>query len=194
MEKQNKFLLFFKRYGYYFIAGILVVAIGLTLILATRQPQLNIVPDDSDVVDVGAQPISFTLPMKDLTVLKAFSDSELQYNKTMKEWSAHKAYDFTANDLSVYAVASGTVSDVTESYLMGTIIEITHKDGFKSVYSSLENDTLVKEGDQVEKGQKIGSASSTASSESSEEKHLHFELLKDDAKVDPSNYLNLSNK
>lgn len=32
MEKQNKFISFFKKYGYYFIAGILVIAIGLTLI------------------------------------------------------------------------------------------------------------------------------------------------------------------
>ncbi len=194
MEKQNKFISFFKKYGYYFIAGILVIAIGLTLILATRQPKLNYVPDDENIIDVGTEPISFTLPMNDLTVLKAFSDSELLYNKTMKQWEAHKSYDFTSSDLSVFAVASGTVSDVTESYLMGTTIEITHADGFKTVYSSLDKETEVKKGDKVEKGQKIGQASDSAANEGSEEKHLHFEMLKDDTKVDPSNYLNLSNK
>lgn len=191
MEKQNKFISFFKKYGYYLIAGALVVAIGLTLILATREPEMKVLPSDENIIDVGTDPVSFTLPMNDLSVLKSFSDSELLYNKTMNHWEAHKSYDFTSSDLSVFAVASGVVSSVSESYMFGTCIEITHNDGFKTLYASLDKDTDVKEGDKVDKGQKIGTASDTAANESEEEKHLHFEMFKDNTKVDPSNYLNL---
>ena len=193
---KEKFLTFFKQYGYYCIAGILVLAIGITVIVATSTPSApaTIVPDD-EIVDVDTQvALSWTLPMNDLTVLKAYSGSELQYNQTLNQWESHKSYDLTSSDLAVYSVANGTVTSVEKDYLLGTVVTITHSDGFVTCYASLEEDVKVATGDTVEKGQQIGQASDSAESESKDGKHLHFEMFKNGTKVDPSNYLNLSNK
>ena len=188
------FITFFKRYGYYCIAGILVLAIALTVVFAMPDDsKVNTGPSD-EIIDVGTQAISWGLPMQDFTVLKAYSASELQYNKTLNQWEAHKSYDLVSSDLSVYSVANGTVTSVENDYLLGTIVTITHNDGFVTCYASLAPDVPVKTGDKVEKGQEIGQASDSAESESAEGNHLHFEMFKNGKKVDPSNYLNLSNK
>lgn len=189
MKKQNV-LNFLKKYGYYCIAGALIVAIGLTVLFATKNEggNANITPDDN-IVSVDTKPISFELPMKNASLLKGFSDTEIQYNKTLNQWEAHKSCDLVASDLSVFAVESGTITAVENNFAFGTIVTITHRDGFVSTYASLADNVPVKKGDTVTKGQKIGEASDTAENESSEGKHLHFEMFKNGNKVDPSNYI-----
>lgn len=188
--KKEKVLGFLKKYGYYCIAGALVVAIGLTVVFATQQktPNANINPDDG-IVDVNTTPISFALPMNDASVLKEFSDVEIQYNKTLNQWEAHKSCDLVSSDLSVFAVESGTVTSVESNFDFGTVVTISHRDGFVTTYASLDDNVPVKTGDTVTKGQKIGEASDTAENESSDGKHLHFEMFKNGNKVDPSNYI-----
>ncbi len=188
--KKQKVLNFLKKYGYYCIAGALIVAIGLTVLFATKNEggNANITPDDN-IVSVDTKPISFELPMKNASLLKGFSDTEIQYNKTLNQWEAHKSCDLVASDLSVFAVESGTITAVENNFAFGTIVTITHRDGFVSTYASLADNVPVKKGDTVTKGQKIGEASDTAENESSEGKHLHFEMFKNGNKVDPSNYI-----
>lgn len=188
--KKQKVLNFLKKYGYYCIAGALIVAIGLTVLFATKNGggNANITPDDN-IVSVDTKPISFELPMKNASLLKGFSDTEIQYNKTLNQWEAHKSCDLVASDLSVFAVESGTITAVENNFAFGTIVTITHRDGFVSTYASLADNVPVKKGDTVTKGQKIGEASDTAENESSEGKHLHFEMFKNGNKVDPSNYI-----
>ena len=188
--KKQKVLNFLKKYGYYCIAGALIVAIGLTVLFATKNEGVNanITPDDN-IVSVDTKPISFELPMKNASLLKGFSDTEIQYNKTLNQWEAHKSCDLVASDLSVFAVESGTITAVENNFAFGTIVTITHRDGFVSTYASLADNVPVKKGDTVTKGQKIGEASDTAENESSEGKHLHFEMFKNGNKVDPSNYI-----
>lgn len=188
--KKEKVLNFLKKYGYYCIAGALIVAIGLTVLFATKNEggNANITPDDN-IVSVDTKPISFELPMKDASLLKGFSDTEIQYNKTLNQWEAHKSCDLVASDLSVFAVESGTITAIENNFAFGTIVTITHRDGFVTTYASLADNVPVKKGDTVTKGQKIGEASDTAENESSEGKHLHFEMFKNGNKVDPSNYI-----
>ena len=187
--KKEKVLNFLKKYGYYCIAGALIVAIGFTVLLATKNANNAAITPDDNIVSVDTKPISFELPMKDASLLKGFSDSEIQYNKTLNQWEAHKSCDLVASDLSVFAVESGTITAVESSFAFGTIVTITHRDGFVTTYASLADNVPVKKGDTVTKGQKIGEASDTAENESSEGKHLHFEMFKNGNKVDPSNYI-----
>lgn len=191
MKTEGKVKNFFKRYGYYCLAGILTVAIASTIALSVpkseQQPVENEVPTQSTTVTFG-------LPLADFTVLKGYSAEELQYNATMNQWEAHKAYDLTSENLSVYAVLDGTVASLETTYEDGTKIVIAHENGFKSVYSSLDENTIVNVGDKVKKGQELGKISNTASEESKDGAHLHFELLKDEVKVDPSNYIAFENK
>ena len=60
--------------------------------------------------------------------------------------------------MSVFAVESGTITAVENNFAFGTIVTITHRDGFVSTYASLADNVPVKKGDTVTKGQKIGEA------------------------------------
>ena len=131
----------------------------------------------------SAEPLSFQLPMKQASVIVDYSDTKLVYNPTLDLWQAHFYVDLSSSDLSVYSVLNGIVESVDYDYLTGYVIKIAHDDGFTSVYSSLDENVDVKTGDKVEKGQKIGNASSLAASSSGYGNHLEFTLLKDGKKI-----------
>ena len=71
----------------------------------------------------------------------------------------------------------------------GLTITIEHDNGFKTVYANLLTSEFVVEGEKVQKGQTIGTVGNTAIFESSDDIHLHFEILKDNVNVDPATYL-----
>ncbi|MBO5884173.1 MAG: M23 family metallopeptidase [Clostridia bacterium] len=186
---------FLKRYGYYLFALVLVLGITLTIALAavnkntTKEPEVDL--------QTGTQAVVFGLPVNNPSVLKWYSDSELMYNETLKQWEAHKGIDIVsqnADNTAVYSVLDGVVTDIQDSYEFGTVVTISHSNGFVSVYSSLDSELDVQLSDNVSKGYKIGNMSQTASNEQKSGNHLHFELYKDGQKVDPSNYLSLENK
>ena len=141
-----------------------------------------------------ASPV-YVLPMRDATVAKDYSGTELQYNNTLKQWEIHKAIDFLAGEnLNVYAVTDGTVSNVYTNYLEGTVVEISHSNGLVSIYKSLASETNVNIGEKVTTGQVIGTASNSMAQELSVGAHLHFELQQNGVKIDPNNYLDLGVK
>lgn len=189
IKKSNRVKEFFKRFGVYVAAGVLVLGIAMTFTITALVNH-----NGEEGVDVGGKNIAFVLPMSNPTILKDYSSTELQENTTLNQWEAHLAIDFTSEDKLVYAVYDGTVADVSYDYLTGNTVTIKHKDGFVSYYSSLGKDVLVKKGDTVKTGQKIGSADETASGETDLGAHLHFMMTQNDSKVDPNNYLDLANK
>lgn len=92
------------------------------------------------------------------------------------------------NDIIV-ATAGGQVIDVqqdNETY--GKVIIIQHKYGFETRYAHL-NKTLIKPGDIVEKGQKIGLMGNSGYSLGV---HLHYEIRKDGTSVDPMMFLTVN--
>ena len=182
LSKQNKIKNFFKRYGVMIVAGVFVVAIALTIGLTLPKAQ-----------QVSTPNLSFTVPMTDAQITKDFSDQDLQYNPILNRWETHLGIDFASENSAVYSVLDGTILSVSNNSLEGYVVEIEHADGFVSVYSSLSENVLVKEGDTVEGGQQIGEASNTATAEF-EEAGLHFCLLKDGLEVDPNLYIDLQNK
>lgn len=142
-----------------------------------------------------SSPIEMIAPMQNAEVLKWYSDTELFYNETLKQWESHKAVDISSQTSNnVVAVLSGTVTDLGYSYEDGYTIEITHEDGLVTKYCSLLNTDEVKEGQKVNQGDKIGEVSDTASDEHADGKHLHFSILLNGVAVDPSAYLTLENK
>ncbi|MGN1162500.1 MAG: peptidoglycan DD-metalloendopeptidase family protein [Christensenellales bacterium] len=195
MEKNStKTKKFFKKFGFYILAGCLAVAIILTLTLSLSKVESNTNVAQEPVVDVDTTPLVFNLPLEGAQVMKGFSSTDLMYNSTLKQWESHKAVDLVS-ETSNMAVAclEGTVRKVEKTYANGTMIEIEHKNGFVSTYSSLA-DSLVKQGDNVSAGQNLGEISSTGANEMAQGDHLHFSLSKDAQIVDPSSYLELSNK
>ena len=191
-NKKEKVFGFIKKYGYYITAFVLVM--GITMAVVLNGGVVNDV--DSPPVDTptDTKPIVFSLPLNSPDVVKWYSDTDLMYNETLKQWESHKAVDLVSENLDVYSVLAGVVTDVQNSYEYGTVITITHDNGFVSKYSSLNETTEVTISDRVTAGQKIGTISQSAADEVLAGAHLHFELFKDGQKVDPANYLTLENK
>ena len=177
------------NYLYATVIGLLVVACAVTIALvnANNTSEANIGEEN-----VPVSSTTFVLPMKDATISKDYSGTELQYNDTLKQWEIHKAIDFKAGeDLQVYAVSDGTVSNVYTNYLEGTVVEITHANGLVSIYKSLNSDVAVSVGDKVSTGSVIGKAGESMAQEANTGAHLHFEMTKDGVKVNPNNYIDL---
>jgi murein DD-endopeptidase MepM/ murein hydrolase activator NlpD len=82
----------------------------------------------------------------------------------------------------VYAAADGKVEEARESGLTkgyGKYIRLRHGNGFDTIYAHL-SEFLVKEGDNVKKGQEIALSGSTGTPEP----HLHFEVQNSDGGKD----------
>ena len=192
MEKENKnvFVEFFRKYVYYllFVACILVLATLITLSVIFSNSEIN-----SEPVNSPTQ-ITFTNPVLNGTIIKGYSNTELQYNQTLKQWEAHFGIDFTSSSGSnVVACYDGTIKEVTSNSLYGTVVSIDHGDGLVTVYKSLNNVNLT-EGTTVKQGDILGQISTSASNELKDGEHVHFEVWKNGSIVDPSNYLDIGEK
>lgn len=188
LKAENKFITFVKRFGYYILGGILLLALILTVTL------VSVFSNTAPTVDVDTAPLVFGLPTNGATVIKDYSDTKLQFNETLNKWESHFSVDLVGDDTSVLAVLDGTVSGVDYRYMAGYVITIDHADGFSSVYASLDENVNVKVGDSVVKGQKIGEMSTSAVGESTYGTHLDFTLKQNGVEVDPNNYISLQNK
>lgn len=175
----------------YSVAVAIAIIMGATIIAVNvnKTPSIN-----NAHIAVNTQAISFIPPMENATVVKDFSNKELQYNDTLKQWEIHKALDISSDTSNnVLAIADGTVTNVYTNYLEGGVIEITHENGIKSIYKSLE-DISVKNGDYVRGGDVIASASSSMARELNTGNHIHFEMYENNISINPNNYIDFSNK
>ncbi len=124
-------------------------------------------------------------------VVTAFSMEELVYNATLGDWRTHDGVDIAAEvGTSVLAASSGTVISVEEDPLMGTTVVIEHDGGYQTMYSNLQAEPSVAEGDTVSAGQIIGAVGDTAAAEAAQGPHLHFSVTCDGEPVDPQSFLN----
>lgn len=133
--------------------------------------------------------LSFTKPVEG-DIVRDFAVDNLIYSNTLQEWTTHTGIDIKADKTTVVKSAeAGTVKTIKNDPRYGLTIIIEHENGFQTVYSNLLTSEFVVEGEKVEKGQSLGTVGNTAAFEVADEPHLHFEILKDSAQVDPSIYL-----
>lgn len=133
--------------------------------------------------------LSFAKPVEG-DVVRDFAVDNLIYSNTLQEWTTHTGIDIKADKTTVVKSAeAGTVKTIKNDPRYGLTIIIEHQNGFQTVYSNLLTSEFVVEGEKVEKGQSLGTVGNTAAFEVSDEPHLHFEILKDSAQVDPNIYL-----
>jgi murein DD-endopeptidase MepM/ murein hydrolase activator NlpD len=106
---------------------------------------------------------------------------------TQKFWDRHRAIDIGApNGRAVVASDSGYVAEVGWSkYGYGNYLVIDHGNGFQTLYAHLSA-VLVRAGQSVGKGARIGSVGSTGRSTGF---HLHFEIRYKGAQRNPFGYL-----
>lgn len=123
-------------------------------------------------------------------IVKDFAIESLIYSETLKEWTTHTGIDIKAEKTTVVKSAeAGTVKTIKNDPRYGLTIIVEHANGFQTVYSNLLTSEFVVEGEKVEKGQSLGTVGNAAAFEIADEPHLHFEILKDSAQVDPNIYL-----
>jgi len=102
--------------------------------------------------------------------------------------SFHGGLDLRANTgTTVIAALDGVVSVVSENWLYGKYIIITHSNGYKTLYGHL-NAYSVKQGDRVARGRKIGESGNTGYSTGP---HLHFGIYdRNNRMINPLELLN----
>ncbi|MCX7711987.1 MAG: peptidoglycan DD-metalloendopeptidase family protein [Clostridia bacterium] len=119
-----------------------------------------------------------------------YAQNKLLFSKTLEEWRTHSGLDIGGEKGSpVKAVADGVVSEIKNDPRLGVVVIIDHKDGLKTVYANLASDEMVNPNQKVKQGDIIGAVGTTASFESAEQPHLHFEVLKNNEPVSPAEYL-----
>ena len=202
MTKKEKLIYLLKHYGYVAIVGVLAIVLIVAISLSGSGENIDTPVSGGNVnnninsnINQTPTTIAMGLPIMNATIAKSYSDTNLQYNATLNQYEAHLGMDFIASAGSkVYSVLDGKVSEVGNNYLQGNYVIVTHNNGLKSVYSSLDENISVKKGDSIKKGDIIGSVGVSAYAELEEGSHLHFELFDNDKRIDPAGYLDIDNK
>ncbi len=107
-------------------------------------------------------------------------------------WYLHKGIDIAGpQGLPIRAAANGRVleSGLDQISGYGNYIIIEHKYGFKTRYSHMQN-RLVRAGDTVAQGQRIGALGDTGLSTGA---HLDFQIMLGTEVLDPASFLNIKN-
>lgn len=127
-------------------------------------------------------------PVKGNILMKYSMDSTV-YFATLSQYKYNPAIVIQGNvGDEVKAAAKGIVESITANEETGTTVTLDIGNGYKTVYGQLKDVTL-KEGALCEKGSKLGTVNEPTMYYSVEGSNLYFKLLKDDAPVNPMNYL-----
>ncbi len=98
----------------------------------------------------------------------------------------HSGIDISAKrGTPIFAPADGIVSKVGKSKGLGNTVIISHLNNMQTRYGHMQ-DILVKKGQNVKRGDVIGTVGNTGRSTGP---HLHFEILAQNKAVDPSDYI-----
>ncbi|WP_010246328.1 M23 family metallopeptidase [Acetivibrio cellulolyticus] len=136
-----------------------------------------------------AESKSFSMPVFGDISLE-YAQDKLVYSKTLDEWRSHAGLDLkAARGSAVKVAADGVVSEIKNDPRLGVTIIIDHSNGLKTVYANLASGDMVSPNQKVKQGEVIGAVGNSASFESAEPAHLHFEVLKNNKNVNPSDYL-----
>lgn len=125
---------------------------------------------------------SFVYPLTG-DIDRTFSLSPV-YDETMEDWRIHKGIDFVAErGEEVKSIGNGKVVRVISDPAWGYCIDVDYG-GFVARYCGMEQGTTVIIDDVVSKGDIIGKVGFIPC-ESKQESHLHFEIVRGEACVDP---------
>ena len=101
----------------------------------------------------------------------------------------HSGLDFRGNTGDpVQATGSGRVKESGYASDYGEFIRVSHGNGFETLFAHLSK-RLVKRGDRIVQGQKVGLVGSTGRSTGS---HLHYEIHHQGKPVDPMRYVRVA--
>lgn len=152
-------------------------------------------PENTEITEVSAE-IDTLHFEKDTAVWPVEGDVLLDYSMdasiyfpTLEQYSYNPAMIISAavND-KVYAAARGTITEISENEETGCTVTQDLGDGYTAVYGQLKELNFA-EGDTVEAGQVLGYVGEPTKYYSVEGSNVYFSIKKDDAAVDPKDYL-----
>lgn len=163
------------------LPGMLMIPVCAIILMSFGTKQTELPPEAARI----AQNIPDIAPVDLTKVTRVVAFGEAPDRRTNKLRN-HTGIDFELSKGSdVVSTADGIVVVQTVGEMRGLHVIIKHNETFSTRYFHLES-ALVKEGDPVKKGQVIGLVGNTGLSAVP---HLHYEVLKNDATIDPKNYL-----
>ena len=123
-------------------------------------------------------------------ILMDYNPDKLIYDKTLEQYRTNNSLSISAKiGDQVKASADGIVKLITKTDEDGNLIMIDHGNNWTSIYSQLQDNLLVNEGDYVKKGQIIGGVSSPTKYGVLLGSHLDFKITHDDNSVNPKIFL-----
>jgi murein DD-endopeptidase MepM/ murein hydrolase activator NlpD len=151
--------------------------------LSSREQQLGVLENLILTRELNKQVYPEGRPVEDGYISSYFGRREDPFTGYS---AVHKGVDFAApQGTKVISVAAGLVTFAGERTGYGQMVEINHGNGMVTRYCHNEK-LLVNQGDMVRKGQEVALMGSTGRSTGP---HLHFEVLKDGAQVDPLRFI-----
>ncbi|MBQ4164609.1 MAG: M23 family metallopeptidase, partial [Turicibacter sp.] len=114
--------------------------------------------------------------------------NSLFYYKVGETMYSHESKGVSLKDtnnetVNVVAALSGKVASVKDEILKGTVVTIEHENGVETVYTGVYN-VNVEAGEEVEQGTVLGTTG-LSQLEPDSGNVIHFEVLKDEVKVNP---------
>ncbi len=123
-------------------------------------------------------------------IIWGYAVDQLIYSRTLKQWMTHAGVDVASpKGTEVNAVFGGTVEDVYVDDMLGVCVSVSGANGLTALYANLAEEPPVVEGEKINAGAVVGCIGDTAVSECGDRSHVHFELTKDGASVDPTKYV-----
>lgn len=152
---------------------------------------------DAETVALLQEVIQSPLEGEDVVVAKTFydqtADTSVQVNSIFSYQVGETMYTHESKGVTlktsdneatnVVAALSGTVLNVKDEVLKGTVVTMEHKNGVQTVYTGVY-DVAVKAGDEIKQGTVIGKTG-LSQLEPDSGNVVHFEVIKDEVKVNP---------
>ncbi|MBR5234169.1 MAG: M23 family metallopeptidase [Clostridia bacterium] len=133
-------------------------------------------------VDTG---VNMQMPLDDYTVSSEFG---YRIGPITGEAGIHTGLDLAADyGTGIKAAAAGEVVDASWDKSYGNYVKILHDNNTVSIYAHCSS-LCAQEGDRVKTGDVIAFVGSTGDSTGN---HLHFEIRKDNIRINPSFYVEI---
>lgn len=201
-----------EKQGFYVVLGVCVLIIVISAVLTfhqRREAKIPVVVEETRAVggnqegqtmeevliaSQGASqtvvvptepPFSFAQPVSGVTI-RFYTPDEPQFFAAANAWQVHNGIDLqTDYGTPVKASATGTVEWVGQDGNMGLCVELSHANGYSTLYAGLAGADYIKQGDPVHQGQVIAHAGNGVLAEGEDGPHLHFEVRRNGEAVDP---------
>ncbi len=119
-------------------------------------------------------------------VVSTYSPTTLVYDPTLEQYRTTDSIDIASEKgQDVFASYDGVVKMVSSSLEDGNFVVIDHGNGWVTTYSQLDDSMKVSVGDQIKKGQQIGTIAAPTAQSVALGSHLDFKVTKNDSTVDP---------